>query len=139
MNENKERNTTNKIWTAKEVERILLIAQDVLSLDMPVSNEEGEGTILADVIPDDSPSPEDNLLIDDRKKLLETYITKYLTPREKEIITMRYGLDSGEPMTLAEIGDKIHLTRERVRQLEERIVRKLRYRFVRDKIKWEDL
>jgi len=94
------------------------------SLDSPINNE--EGSTLGDIVADDkSNSPVENLqsksLIGDVDKVLST-----LEPREADIIRLRFGLEGHDPQTLEEVGERIGITRERVRQLQEQAIRQLR-------------
>lgn len=130
---------TGKVLTGKDVERILMIAQDVISLNMPVSSDpECEGELF-DYMEDPSPTPEEEAIMADRHDVLMKCLTEFLKPKEQQVIILRYGLDSGTPMTLQEIGEELGITRERVRQLEERALRKLRVRFAKDNITMEDI
>lgn len=99
--------------TVKRAERV---QQGIVSLDKPV--EEGETEVLGDFVQAEKPLlPEKEalkaILLDDLEEGLDT-----LPDRKREILEMRYGLDGVEPCTLAEIGDKLGISRERVRQLE---------------------
>lgn len=94
------------------------------SLDSPINNE--EGSTLGDIVADEkSNSPVENLqsksLIGDVDKVLST-----LEPREADIIRLRFGLEGQDPQTLEEVGERIGITRERVRQLQEQAIRQLR-------------
>ena len=94
------------------------------SLDSPLGDE--EGSTLGEVVPDDrATSPVENLqsksLVGDIRKVLDQ-----LEPREAEIIRLRFGLEGLDPLTLEEVGERIGVTRERVRQLQEHALRELR-------------
>ncbi|MBO5285639.1 MAG: RNA polymerase sigma factor RpoD [Clostridia bacterium] len=107
------------------VREILKIAQDPVSLETPIGEE--EDSHLSDFIEDDqnrSPSDTvDNLaLIEQLVGLLNT-----LTPREEKVLRLRYGLDDGRPRTLEEVGKEFNVTRERIRQIEAKALRKLRH------------
>ncbi len=109
---------------AKVVE-IQRIAQDPISLDTPIGEE--EDSKMADVIEDESArSPIDvtaqNML---REQLLAVIDT--LAPREQEVIRQRYGLKDGKPKTLEEVGKEFKVTRERIRQIEAKALRKLKH------------
>ena len=97
-----------------------------VSLEAPINNEE-DGK-LEDFIADSSDNvhPElaatDQLLSSDILKVLET-----LTPKEKAVVQLRFGIDSGQERTLEEVGRLLGITRERVRQLEFRALKKLRH------------
>lgn len=111
-------------WTAGEVEQIQSFLKNPVSLETPVG-EESDST-LEDFIEDkreDTPEAAVDSLI--RKEevghLLET-----LNEKERQVISMRFGLADGKPLTLEDIGQKFHVTRERIRQIEERAMEKLR-------------
>lgn len=112
-------------WTAKRVEEILLIAQEAVSLnDVICTGDNGDDIELEDYIVDPSPTPEDLVLTEEKCDTIRAVMEKYLKPREREVIKMRFGFN-GPCMTLEEIGDKLQITRERVRQIEARAKRKL--------------
>lgn len=120
-----------KVYTVKDVERIQQIAQDIISLDAPIKNEEGEDATVGAMIADTAPSPEDLSIQTEKREFLYKAIQKCLRPREVQIMTMRYGLKDGIGTTLAEIGDMYGITRERVRQIEMSAMRKLRVYFAK--------
>ena len=100
------------------------VSKKPASLDSPINDEDGSN--LGDIVADDkSTSPLENLqsksLIGDVDKVLST-----LEPREADIIRLRFGLEGRDPQTLEEVGEKIGITRERVRQLQEQAIRQLR-------------
>ena len=108
----------------KKVRHILKISQDIISLEAPVGAE--EDSKLGDFIEDDeaiSPSESTN-----RKVIKENIhaMLQYLSPREQKIIRMRFGLDDGIGHTLEEVGREFGVTRERIRQIEAKILQKLR-------------
>jgi RNA polymerase primary sigma factor len=108
----------------KKVRHILKISQDIISLEAPVGAE--EDSKLGDFIEDDeaiSPSDATN-----RKIIKENIhaMLQYLSPREQKIIRMRFGLDDGIGHTLEEVGKEFGVTRERIRQIEAKILQKLR-------------
>lgn len=129
-------------YTGKEIEQIMLLAQDVISLNTPITNK-GEtqdmDTELGDFIEDQSPTPEEEAMIANRREVIAGYLQKYLSPREQKVIISRFGLESGQPMTLEEVGREYGITRERVRQVETKAIRKLRFQFAKNKITWENL
>lgn len=120
-----------KKWTAKEVERILLIAQDVISLNLPIKQDNPDEGELGYYVEDPSPGPEERLLIAEREDNLLACLDKYLKPNEQKVIRMRFGFETKYPMTLEEIGKQLNITRERVRQIEARALRTLRYRLTK--------
>ncbi|RAL57727.1 RNA polymerase sigma factor RpoD [Candidatus Gracilibacteria bacterium GN02-872] len=118
----------------RKVRQIMRISQDILSLDSPVGSE--EDTSLGDFIEDDkNPTPDSqtnmNLLKDNLYEMLD-----FLTPRERKIIIMRFGLDGGDIHTLEEVGKEFGVTRERIRQIEAKTLEKLREHPNADKIKF---
>lgn len=131
---------TGKKYTPKEIERILLLAQDVVSLNLVIGGPDGEAdTEIGDLIPDEGPGPEDLLLIEDRKSNVHRCLNSALRPREAEVLKMRFGIDNYPIMTLEEIGDKLNITRERVRQIEDKALRKAKVYFLRQKMRFEDI
>ncbi len=108
----------------KKVRHILKISQDIVSLEAPVGAE--EDSKLGDFIEDDdaiSPSEATNRQI--MKENIH-FMLRYLTPREQKIIRMRFGLDDGIGHTLEEVGKEFGVTRERIRQIEAKILQKMR-------------
>jgi RNA polymerase primary sigma factor len=108
----------------KKVRHILKISQDIISLEAPVGAE--EDSKLGDFIEDDEAvSPADAT---NRKIIKENIhaMLQYLSPREQKIIRMRFGLDDGIGHTLEEVGKEFGVTRERIRQIEAKILQKLR-------------
>lgn len=117
----------------RKVRQIMRISQDILSLDSPVGGE--EDTTLWDFVEDDkylTPDKNANLVL--LKENLYQMLD-FLTPRERKIIIMRFGLDGGEIHTLEEVGKEFGVTRERVRQIEAKTLEKLRSHPSADKIK----
>ena len=111
--------------TADKVRDIMKIAQDPVSLETPIGEE--EDSHLGDFVEDmDSPAPSESasysLLREQLSNILHT-----LTDREEEVIRLRFGLEDGRPRTLEEVGRKFKITRERIRQIEAKALRKLRH------------
>lgn len=109
----------------EKVREIIKIAQDPISLETPVGEE--EDSHIGDFIEDqDSPAPAEAasyaLL---REQLCEVLHT--LTPREEHVLKLRFGLEDGRTRTLEEVGQKFNITRERIRQIEAKALRKLRH------------
>ena len=109
----------------EKVREIMKIAQDPVSLETPIGEE--EDSHLGDFIPDDdSPAPQDAasyaMLREQIKEVLHT-----LTPREEHVLKLRYGLNDGRTHTLEEVGKEFNITRERIRQIEAKALRKLRH------------
>lgn len=129
-------------YTGKEIEQIMLLAQDVISLNTPIHNgidAQDMDTELGDLIKDPGPTPEEEVMITNRREVIARYLRKYLSPREQRIIILRFGLESGRPMTLEEIGREYGVCRERIRQIEANALHKLRFQFARNKITWENI
>ena len=128
-------------WTPEKVIKIQQIMQDVISLDAPVANKEDEGdTEIGDLIEDtESPSAEELMIIDDRHRFLLEVMYKCLSPREIKIMCMRYGFYDGEPKTLEEIGITFNVTRERIRQIENNALRRLKGYMTRNRIRSTDI
>ncbi len=107
------------------VREIMKIAQEPVSLETPIGEE--EDSILGDFIPDsDAPAPSEMaafmLLKEQLISVLDT-----LTPREAKVLRLRFGLDDGRARTLEEVGREFKVTRERIRQIEAKALRKLRH------------
>ncbi|MGB4312150.1 MAG: RNA polymerase sigma factor RpoD [Natronincolaceae bacterium] len=112
-------------FSEEKVREILKIAQEPVSLETPIGEE--EDSHLGDFIPDDdAPAPAEaaafSLL---KEQLIEVLDT--LTPREQKVLRLRFGLDDGRARTLEEVGKKFEVTRERIRQIEAKALRKLRH------------
>ena len=109
----------------ERVGEVLAIANEPISISAPLSDD-GEGE-LGDMIEDSTaPSPLDQVMADSVPGELARLLA-VLDEREREILRLRYGLDQGEPRTLEEVGERMHLTRERIRQIESRALCKLRH------------
>lgn len=111
--------------TPEKVRDIMKIAQDPVSLETPIGEE--EDSHLGDFVEDnESPAPSDSasysLLREQLCNILNT-----LTPRESQVIKLRFGLEDGRPRTLEEVGKQFQITRERIRQIEAKALRKLRH------------
>ncbi len=106
-----------------KVREIIRVSADPISLDLPVGEE--DGTNYGDFIKDDqSPDPEAATTNSDLRKQILT-ILDTLQEREREVIILRYGLNDGIPRTLEEVGKQFHVTRERIRQIEAKAIRKI--------------
>lgn len=107
----------------------VLTTYSVDSLDREISNDEGSSTTLGDLISDDSGfKPTDNLTYDNDIKIEVDRILKTLKPRDKRIIIALFGLDGNPPMTLKEVGDEIGVTREMIRQIKEKTLKKIKHK-----------
>ncbi|MFZ2898831.1 MAG: RNA polymerase sigma factor RpoD/SigA [Saprospiraceae bacterium] len=117
----------------KEVSNMLKGGSRHLSVDAPLSGEDGDSTML-DVLPDDDMSPDMNLMEQSLKEEVQQGLS-ILSPREVEVLSAYYGLNGHKPLTLEEIGELYGLTRERVRQIKERAIRRLRKAYNRNNLK----
>ena len=109
----------------EKVREIMRVAQEPVSLETPIGEE--EDSHLGDFIPDeDAPVPAEaashTLLKEQLSSVLST-----LTPREEKVLRLRFGLEDGRPRTLEEVGHEFEVTRERIRQIEAKALRKLRH------------
>lgn len=109
----------------EKVREILRVAQEPVSLETPIGEE--EDSHLGDFIQDeDAPAPADaasTLLL--KEQLGD--VLRSLTPREAKVLELRFGLTDGTPHTLEEVGQEFNVTRERIRQIEAKALRKLRH------------
>jgi RNA polymerase nonessential primary-like sigma factor len=109
----------------KQVREYLLQSRQPLSLDLRVGDN--QDTELGELLEDDGISPEDFTAQSALRQDLEGLMAD-LTPQQKQVLTLRYGLEDGQTMTLAKIGDRLNISRERVRQIEREALTKLRKR-----------
>ncbi len=101
-------------------------ARQALSLDAPMDAEEGGGRRFVEMIPDETGErPDEGVMRELRGRAVRRLLTR-LGPRERAVIEARFGLAGEEPCTLEEAGERLHLTRERIRQIERSALRKLR-------------
>ena len=109
----------------ERVREIQKIAQDPVSLETPIGEE--EDSHLGDFIEDDrAVTPSDSVSTAMLKETLLSVLNS-LTPREEKVLRLRYGVDDGRPRTLEEVGKEFNVTRERIRQIEAKALRKLRH------------
>ena len=108
-----------------KVREIMRVAQEPVSLETPIGEE--EDSHLGDFIPDeDAPVPAEAASHTLLKEQLGG-VLKSLTPREEKVLRLRFGLEDGRPRTLEEVGKEFNVTRERIRQIEAKALRKLRH------------
>ena len=130
LHENGHEPTADEISAALDmpvdkVREIMRVAQEPVSLETPIGEE--EDSHLGDFIPDeDAPVPAEAASHTLLKEQLGS-VLKTLTPREAKVLSLRFGLDDGRPRTLEEVGKEFNVTRERIRQIEAKALRKLRH------------
>ena len=111
--------------SAERVREIMKVALDPVSLETPIGEE--EDSHLGDFIPDeDTPSPSESASTNILREVIERELNT-LTPREAHVIKLRFGLYDGRTRTLEEVGKEFDITRERIRQIESKALRKLRH------------
>ena len=110
--------------TARKVTELLQASGDTVSLETPVGDEDGSslGDFVADNSNESTEEKAESVLL--REEIDE--MLGGLSPREREVIILRFGLETGKPMTLEEVGRRFNVTRERIRQIETAALRKLR-------------
>ncbi len=117
----------------KEVRDMLKGNSKHVSFDAPIKSDDGDSTML-DLMPDKSGTPDSVLLKQSLKEEVDEGL-RILTPRENEVLSAYYGLNGKQSMTLEEIGEMYELTRERVRQIKERAIRRLRKSYNRNDLR----
>lgn len=120
--------------TPKDVARVLKGNNRHVSFDAPISSEEGSATML-DFVEAESGSLPDNQLMEQSLQEEVQQGLSILSPREVEVLSTYYGLNGYKALTLEEIGDRYGLTRERVRQIKERAIRRLRKSYNRNSLR----
>ena len=109
----------------EKLDRIIEAARRVVSIDAPLTGDADSD--LGDLLPEaQTPSPLDRLKAEDMRETAEALL-RQLDPRERRVLRLRFGLETGEQQTLEEISHRFRLTRERIRQIEARALRKLRH------------
>jgi RNA polymerase primary sigma factor len=111
--------------TVEKVQQIQKIAQEPVSLETPVGEE--DDSTLGDFVHDvELPNPLDYTINEKYKEEIDL-VLKTLTPREEKVLRLRFGLIDGKPHTLEEVGKEFNVTRERIRQIEAKAIRRLRH------------
>lgn len=111
-----------------QIREFLLMARQPVSLDLRVGDN--QDTELQDLLEDDGPSPEIFMAQESLRQDLETLLAD-LTPQQREVISLRFGLEDGNELSLAKVGERMNISRERVRQLERQALDHLRRRKAR--------
>lgn len=114
----------------EKIRQLLACLADTISLDSPVG-EEADSTLGGFVVDEHALSPEKSIVATMLKEQLD-HVLDSLKERERQVIIMRFGLEDGNPRTLEEVGSVLHVTRERIRQIEAKALRKIRFRAARD-------
>ena len=113
--------------TLDEVKQSMKNAGRHVSMDAPLKDGDESSSNMYDVLQTgDTPSPDTDLMTESLRKEIERSL-RTLTPREADVVRLYFGLNGEHPMTLEEIGERFDLTRERVRQIKEKALRKLRH------------
>ena len=113
--------------TTEEVRQSLANTGRHISMDAPLIEGDESSSSMYDVLTNDSlPGPEKELVVESLRKDIERSLST-LTPREGDVVRLYYGLNGKHPMTLEEIGERFDLTRERVRQIKEKAIRRLKH------------
>ncbi len=120
--------------TPKEVSNMLKGNGRHVSVDAPISGEDGDSTMLDVISSEDDMSPDSYLMEQSLKDEVQQGLS-ILSPREVEVLSAYYGLNGYKPLTLEEIGEMYNLTRERVRQIKERAIRRLRKSYNRNALR----
>ena len=111
--------------TAERVREIQKISQEPVSLETPIGEE--EDSQLGDFIEDEQSAAPTDVVAGSMLKEQLINVLDTLTPREEKVLRLRYGIDDGKPRTLEEVGKEFNVTRERIRQIEAKALRKLRH------------
>ncbi len=112
--------------TIDEVKTSLSNTGRHLSMDAPLRDGDDSGTMLDVLSNGDTPSPEESLMTDSLRQEIERSLNS-LAGREADVIRLYFGLNNNQPHTLEEIGQKFDLTRERVRQIKEKAIRRMKH------------
>ena len=113
--------------TLDEVKQSMKNAGRHVSMDAPLKDGDESSSNMYDVLQTgDTPSPDTDLMTESLRKEIERSL-RTLTPREADVVRLYFGLNGEHPMTLEEIGERFDLTRERVRQIKEKAIRRLKH------------
>tara|TARA_B100000927_G_scaffold272346_1_gene249908 strand:+ start:1650 stop:2966 length:1317 start_codon:yes stop_codon:yes gene_type:complete len=112
-------------FSEDKVDKIQRVTKDPIALDAPINDDEPGQTIL-DSISDKNPNQQDYIETNELKDLINNSLLKVLNDREKDVIKKRFGIDEDQAFTLEEIGKEFNVTRERIRQIELKALKKLK-------------
>ena len=111
-------------WTKERVSTLLDLTMSTTSLETPVGDE--EDATMGDLIPDNTYNPVAEAMREADKQVILSVLNT-LTEKERDVMTLRFGIGTDNPLTLEEVGEKYNVTRERIRQIENRALKKLRH------------
>ena len=111
-------------WTKERVSTLLDLTMSTASLETPVGDE--EDATMGDLIPDNTYNPVAEAMREADKQVILSVLNT-LTEKERDVMTLRFGIGTDNPLTLEEVGEKYNVTRERIRQIENRALKKLRH------------
>lgn len=109
------------------VREMIQISRDMVSLDAKVEGKEGDGGVIGDFIKDEKYSDVDQKIMDESLKSEIDEVLSTLKPNEEKVIRLRYGLGGNRPMSLAQVGEKCNLTKERIRQIEKKAILRMQH------------
>ncbi|HIE29207.1 TPA: sigma-70 family RNA polymerase sigma factor [Candidatus Poribacteria bacterium] len=112
--------------TKSKLYNLLQTPKDLLSLDSPVGESDNRATVVDLIIDEMTISPEEEILSQGRQEIMENLLST-LSAQQARVIKLRYGLFDGQDHTLAQIGERLQISRERVRQIESEALNKLRH------------
>lgn len=112
---------------APRVAELRSLPASVASIDQPIGDESDGSMVLGDTVGDDNEEFSDSIINNETHQSIISNLIKLLTPREQRIVELRFGLNGNTPLTLDKIGVELGITRERVRQIEARLLSKLRH------------
>ena len=120
--------------TPVHVQEMMMISKDVFSLDSKVGGDESESNSLGEMLEDTtSVSPEENAIQNDMKEQIDNVLST-LTEKEAQILRYRFGLNGKKAMSLKEVGEVFNLTKERIRQIEKKAIKRLQHSTRRSKL-----